>query len=60
MSGPGQLFYDYPTLDEIQRGYIREVLEKTGGKIGGPGGAADLFGIKRTTLQNRMKKLGLR
>jgi transcriptional regulator with GAF, ATPase, and Fis domain len=48
------------TLDEMQRRYIRQVLEKTGGKIGGPGGAAEVLGMKRTTLSDRMKKLGLR
>ena len=60
MSVPGQLFSDSPTLDEMQRRYIQEVLEKTGGKIGGPGGAAEILGMKRTTLNDRMRKLGLR
>jgi len=55
-----QLSSDYPTLDEIQRRYIQQVLDKTSGKLGGSGGAAEILGIKRTTLQNRMKKLGLR
>jgi transcriptional regulator with GAF, ATPase, and Fis domain/tetratricopeptide (TPR) repeat protein len=54
------LFSDYPTLDEMQRRYIQQVLEKTGGKIGGPGGAAEILGMKRTTLNDRMRKLGLR
>jgi transcriptional regulator with GAF, ATPase, and Fis domain len=53
-------FSDYPTLDEMQRRYIQQVLEKTGGKIGGPGGAAQILGMKRTTLNDRMRKLGLR
>jgi len=57
---PGQFFSDYPTLDEIQRRYIRHVLKKTGGKVGGPAGAAEILGMKRTSLNNRMKRLGLR
>jgi transcriptional regulator with GAF, ATPase, and Fis domain/tetratricopeptide (TPR) repeat protein len=56
----GSLLSDYPTLDEMQRRYIQQVLEKTKGKIGGSGGAAEILGMKRTTLNDRMKKLGLR
>jgi transcriptional regulator with GAF, ATPase, and Fis domain/tetratricopeptide (TPR) repeat protein len=56
----GNLFSDYPTLDEMQRRYIRQVLDKTNGKIGGPGGAAEILGMKRTTLNDRMRRLGLR
>ena len=52
-------FSDVPTLDEMQRRYIKFVLEKTAGRLGGPGGAAELLGMKRTTLYNRIKKLGL-
>jgi transcriptional regulator with GAF, ATPase, and Fis domain len=50
---------DFPTLEEIERRYIKMVIEKTDGKIGGVGGAAELLGINRTTLYSRMKKLGL-
>jgi DNA-binding NtrC family response regulator len=53
-------FQDHPSLDEVQRRYILHVLEKTGGRIGGPGGAAQILGLKRTTLHTRMKKLGLK
>jgi transcriptional regulator with GAF, ATPase, and Fis domain len=60
MNLSGNLFSDYPTLDEMQRRYILQVLEKTGGKIGGPGGAAEILGMKRTTLNDRIRKLGLR
>ena len=60
MNISGNPFSDYPTLDEIQRRYIQQVLEKTGGKIGGPGGAAEILGMKRTTLNDRMRKLGIR
>ena len=53
-------FDDCPALDEVQRRYIRFILKKTNGRIGGPGGAADLLDMKRTTLIARMKKLGLK
>jgi len=57
--GTRHLYSDYPTMDELQRRYIKHALEKTGGKVGGAGGTAELLGMKRTTLQKRMKKLGL-
>lgn len=47
------------TLDEAMARYIKKVLSKTGGKIHGPGGAAELLGINANTLRNRMKKLGI-
>ncbi|MBW2094754.1 MAG: sigma 54-interacting transcriptional regulator [Deltaproteobacteria bacterium] len=50
---------DRPTMEELQRRYIDYILKETSGKIAGPGGAAELLGMKRTTLYTRMKKLGL-
>jgi transcriptional regulator with GAF, ATPase, and Fis domain len=38
---------------------IRAALRQTKGKVSGPGGAAELLGIKPTTLASRMKALGL-
>jgi len=52
-------FSDMPSMEELQRRYIRHVLESTGGRIRGPEGAAERLGMKRTTLYARMKKLGL-
>ena len=46
-------------LDEIQREAIVQALESTHWIIGGPRGAAALLGLKRTTLQARMRKLGI-
>ena len=54
------LFLDTPTLDELQRRYIKHVLGLTGNRVGGPGGAAQILGMKRTSLNNRMKKLSVR
>jgi len=47
------------TLDEAQRDHIRRTLEQTRGVVGGPGGAAERLGLKRTTLYARMQKLGI-
>lgn len=46
-------------LDEVQRRHIRFVLNKTGGRIAGSEGAAELLGMKRTSLYARMRSLGL-
>jgi len=53
-------FMDTPSMDEFQRRYIRHVLDLTGGRIAGRGGAAEVLGMKRTTLQARMRKLGIK
>jgi formate hydrogenlyase transcriptional activator len=47
-------------LREVERDTILEALRKTNGRIGGPGGAAELLGLKRTTLQYRMRLLNIR
>jgi formate hydrogenlyase transcriptional activator len=47
------------TLEEAQRGHIVRTLKETNWVIGGPAGAAARLGTKRTTLQYRMKKLGI-
>ena len=47
-------------LEGVERRHILSVLEKTGWRLTGQGGAAELLGLKRTTLQSRMKKLGIK
>jgi formate hydrogenlyase transcriptional activator len=47
------------TLKEAERDHIRRVLERSNGVVGGPNGAAAKLGMKRTTLQSKMKKLGI-
>jgi hydrogenase-4 transcriptional activator len=47
------------TLAEVNREHIRRVLEHTGGRIEGKGGAADVLGINPHTLRSRMRKLGI-
>ena len=46
-------------LDQHQRDYIIEVLEHTGWRVSGEQGAAKILGMKPTTLEARMKKLGI-
>ena len=46
-------------LAEVNRAHILSVLQKTHGVVGGPTGAAALLGMKRSTLNFRMKKLGI-
>jgi transcriptional regulator with GAF, ATPase, and Fis domain len=47
------------SLDDIERRHILCVLERTGWRIAGKGGAAEALGLKRTTLYSKMKKLGI-
>jgi PAS domain S-box-containing protein len=47
-------------LDELESEQIRRVLESVGWRVRGPGGAAELLGIKPNTLDSRMVKLGIR
>ncbi len=47
------------TLDEAQRRHILKVLGSVGGRIRGDGGAAELLGVKPTTLRSRMQRLGI-
>ncbi len=47
------------TLEEVERAQIVAALKATGWVLSGPRGAAARLGINRSTLQFRMKKLGL-
>jgi DNA-binding protein Fis len=50
----------YPlNLDEANAVHITEVLRLAKGKIDGPGGAAEMLGIKPGTLRSRLDKLGI-
>jgi PAS domain S-box-containing protein len=48
-----------PTLHEAEREHILRVLRETKGQIGGDDGAAARLGLKRTTLNSKLKKLGI-
>ena len=47
------------TLESLERQYIIRVLRETNGTIAGPRGAAVRLGMKRTTLQSRILKMGI-
>jgi transcriptional regulator with GAF, ATPase, and Fis domain len=46
-------------LADVQKAHIHQVLESVGWRIRGVGGAADRLGLRPTTLETRMMKLGL-
>jgi formate hydrogenlyase transcriptional activator len=48
-----------PTLQEAEREHILRVLREARGQIGGDDGAAARLGLKRTTLNSKLKKLGI-
>ena len=48
------------TIEEVERAHIEKVLVACDWKVRGKGGAAERLGLKRTTLQSRMKKLGIK
>jgi transcriptional regulator with GAF, ATPase, and Fis domain len=48
------------TLEDMERGYIQDTLERAGWVIEGARGAAAALGMNASTLRSRMKKLGVR
>jgi transcriptional regulator with GAF, ATPase, and Fis domain len=48
------------TLKELESEHILQVLRRCNGKVRGDDGAANLLDIKPTTLESRMKKLGIK
>jgi formate hydrogenlyase transcriptional activator len=47
-------------LDDVEREHIIGVLKQTGWKVSGEKGAAKILGLNATTLEARMKKLGIK
>jgi len=47
------------TLEAMEQEHIAKVLKTTGGRIRGAGGAAEILGLKPSTLESKMKKLGV-
>jgi formate hydrogenlyase transcriptional activator len=48
-----------PTLQAAERDHILRALRDAKGMVGGPNGAAERLGLKRTTLNSKIKKLGI-
>lgn len=59
-SSPDTGFFTEVEMLQKERDNLRNVLEKADWKIKGSGGAAELLGIKPTTLKARIKKMGLK
>jgi len=47
------------TLEEAERAHILKVLEQTDWRVSGKAGAAELLGLRPTTLESRMKRLAI-
>jgi PAS domain S-box-containing protein len=64
--GPGLLRRDEAEilteteLRELQRNNLLAALKQTDWKVSGPGGAAELLGVKSTTLADRIRNFGLK
>ena len=48
---------EFPSLEEVNSRHIRLALERAGGKVNGPGGAAELLKVHPNTLRKRMDRL---
>ena len=48
------------SLEELERAHMLRVLDETGWRVSGPKGAASVLGLKPTTMEARMKKLGIK
>jgi formate hydrogenlyase transcriptional activator len=46
-------------LDDVEKDHILTVLKQTGWRVSGEKGAAKILGLNATTLEARMKKLGI-
>jgi formate hydrogenlyase transcriptional activator len=47
------------TFQEVERQAIINALKAASGRLSGPGAAAERLGLKRTTLQNKMRRLNI-
>ena len=55
-----ELIADWPTLNELERRYIKLVLEQTGGQVYGANGAEAILGIGRSTLYAKIRQYGFK
>lgn len=53
-------FDGMPSLEEIPRRSIRHAPDFAKGRMAGPGGAAEILGMRRSSLYSRMDALGMR
>jgi len=57
---PSKAPKSWMTLEALEIEHVRAVLESTNWRVRGPGGAAGRLGLKPTTLESRMARLGIR
>jgi transcriptional regulator with GAF, ATPase, and Fis domain len=48
------------TIEDVERKHVLSILEMTGWRVRGKDGAAEILGLRPTTLTSRMAKLGIR
>jgi formate hydrogenlyase transcriptional activator len=58
-ASPSRVFAPASTFEQAERNVIIDALRAASGQISGRGGAAERLGLKRTTLQNKMRKLNI-
>ncbi|MGB5835266.1 MAG: sigma 54-interacting transcriptional regulator [Thiohalocapsa sp.] len=58
-TAPGAPKTDSTALRDVERDHILRVLKATHWRISGPNGAAERLGLKPTTLESRLKRLGI-
>lgn len=58
--GPPRQPDSFASIQEMEKRHILEALRRAGGRVYGARGAAQLLGLKPSTLQSRMKKLRIR
>lgn len=58
-SGEDEQILTQQELVQLERENTLKALKHCGGKVSGPGGAAELLGVKATTLMSRLKKYGI-
>jgi transcriptional regulator with GAF, ATPase, and Fis domain len=58
-AAPGPDLLSYPELEELERQNLLEALRRTRWKVSGPGGAAELLGVRPTTLASRIKAMAI-
>lgn len=52
--------FSLKTIDENEKDYILKILKYCHGRIAGPGGAAQILGVPPTTLNSKIKRLGIK
>jgi PAS domain S-box-containing protein len=56
---PDEIDTEIKTMEEVERNYIKKILNNRGWRISGPKGAAMALGLHPETLRSRIKKLGI-